>query len=282
MIGGLTAVFAGKKKKDTFVGILEAYPTLIERAVDGTESLNVELAQALLAGGQLDEETKKLVENTLEWQKAMEEAKEAITGVIKDLAGSLGDDLRNGLVNSFKAGEDAAKAFGDSVAKVLENIVSQLLFNQLFAQDFKNLEDRMKASFTGPDADNNFVDDLVDFYQTAGPKAKEFAEGLQAAKDELAKQGIDVFAGPGGTKADPNSLSGAIQGMSQETAGLLAGQFNALRISGAEVALNTRTSLLHLTEIASNTRYNRHLESIDNTLREMKNNDPTRPLGLPK
>jgi len=278
LIGGLTGLFAGKKKKDTFVGILEAYPGLIETAADGTERLNTELAQSLLASGQLDESTQQLVKNTLDWQKAMEEAKEQIKSVIKDLSGSLGNGVRDALVGAFEAGTDSAVAFGDAVSKVIENVISQILFSQLFKKDFDQLQKEMEASYA-QGGDQSFVDDLVKFYQTAGPKAQEFTEGLKAAQDILEKEGLEIFKPSSGaaTKGATNSLSGAIKSVTEETAGLIAGQMGAIRINGAEVLIQVKQSTMYLNEVARNTR---NLETIERHLREIKDNDPLRSKGL--
>jgi len=278
LVGGLTGLFAGKKKKDTFVGILEAYPGLIETAADGTEKLNTQLAQSLLASGQLDESTQQLVKNTLDWQKAMEEAQEQIKSVIKDLSGSLGNGVRDALVGAFEAGADSAVAFGDAVSKVIENVISQILFSQLFKKDFDQLQKEMEASYA-QGGDQSFVDDLVKFYQTAGPKAQEFTEGLKAAQDMLEKEGLEIFKPSSGaaTKGATNSLSGAIKSVTEETAGLIAGQMGAIRINGAEVLIQVKQSTMYLNEVARNTR---NLETIERHLREIKDNDPLRSKGL--
>ncbi|MBC7126452.1 MAG: hypothetical protein H5T24_12530, partial [Bacteroidales bacterium] len=57
-----------------------------------------------------------------------------------------------------------------------------------------------------------------------------------------------------GTLADDaNSLSGAIKGMSEDTANIIAGQFNALRINSAEHLSVARQALIHQAKTAVNT-----------------------------
>jgi hypothetical protein len=74
-------------------------------------------------------------------------------------------------------------------------------------------------------------------------------------------------------------LTGAIKGITEETASVLAGQMNAIRISQATANNVLLDSLRNLVLIESNTRYCRHLESIDSKLDVLKNND-LRALGL--
>jgi 2-keto-3-deoxy-galactonokinase len=75
------------------------------------------------------------------------------------------------------------------------------------------------------------------------------------------------------------SLSGAIKGITEQTASVLAGQVTGIRISQAESTSLIRQQLLYMSEIAGNTRYNKHLESIDSKLDSLKS-DPLRAQGI--
>ncbi|WP_258873649.1 hypothetical protein [Riemerella anatipestifer] len=101
---------------------------------------------------------------------------------------------------------------------------------------------------------------------------------------EALKQYQDLF---GAAEENADSLKGGIKGMSEETAGILAGQFNAIRIHVAEIQKNqgfgldiAKSSLMNLTKIEENTR---NLYQMRKDLSEMnskiKSND-TRGLGL--
>ncbi|WVX90417.1 tape measure protein [Riemerella phage vB_RanS_GDF21] len=101
---------------------------------------------------------------------------------------------------------------------------------------------------------------------------------------EALKQYQDLF---GAAEENADSLKGGIKGMSEETAGILAGQFNAIRIHTAEIQKNqgfgldiAKSSLLNLMKIEENTR---NLYQMRKDLSEMnakiKSND-TRGLGL--
>lgn len=116
-------------------------------------------------------------------------------------------------------------------------------------QDF---EDSKKTSFSG---------------SFDGLTASEREEIKEKGKDamnrymEALKQYEDLF---GSADANADSLKGAIKGMSEETAGVLAGQFNAIRMNTGELVKNSAFSLEamknavgHLIKIEENT-FNLH------------------------
>jgi hypothetical protein len=86
------------------------------------------------------------------------------------------------------------------------------------------------------------------------------------------------------TEADKaaTSLTGAVKGVTEETAGLVAGQMNAMRVNQMEATEILRGVLLALNTIAQNTAYNRFLQSIDAKLDRIitGSGDPLRSQGL--
>ena len=153
-VGGVVGLFAGKKKGDKFGRLLDIFPELIDQA----GNFNKALADTLIANNLIDDKTKVLLQDTIAWTNQIAAAKEQINRVITDLAGSLGDDLKNALVGAFEDGTSAADAFGGAVSKILEDMVSQILFSSLFADDFDKLQKEMQASFD-VNGDQSAVDD---------------------------------------------------------------------------------------------------------------------------
>ncbi|GAO43799.1 glycine zipper domain-containing protein [Flavihumibacter petaseus] len=253
VVGGLVGFFGGKKKKDEFGALLEIYPDLVKEGANGWEELNKELAQTLIDQNLVDETTKQLLQDTMDWVKQIEEAREQIKGVVSQLAGDLGNNLRDALVTAFEDGSDAGVAMANTVGKSLENILSQLIFNQVFSKAFKKLEDDMTASFD-IGGDGSFIDDFGSFFDQAKDLYSQFYESLTEAQKAAADQGIDVFKQIDQASQD-NSLKGAIKGMTEQQAELLAGQFGGLRMTAID-QLNVATSSLNvLAEIRNNTAY---------------------------
>ncbi|WP_168207830.1 tape measure protein [Spirosoma sp. KCTC 42546] len=282
IVGGITSLFGGATKKaDEFGSLLALYPNLIQKSKDGVDELNVSLAQSLIDNNLLDDSTKALVQTTIEWQKQIDEAHQKITQVISTLAGSLGSDLRDALVGAFEDGTSSAQAFGDSVSKILDNLLSQLIFNQVFSKQFDQLQAELEAS-VGPNGDNNWVDDFGRFFGKADELTKLFNDGLASAQDAAKQYGLDIFKSTGSKASQGTALSGAIKGVTEETASVLAGQINAIRIGQASVNATMNQQLLALNRIDTNTarleKTNELLDKMNGTINGL--NDGLRAKGI--
>jgi len=262
--------------KDILVSVFEKYPDLIDKSKQGVDSFNVSLAKSLLAANLFDDATKQMVESTIDWVEQYKVAQEQFQSTMLDLTGQIGNDLRNALVTAFKDGTSAADAFGNTVSNVLENIVSNMLFSAVFRDAFDKLQKDFEASFA-LGGDKTLTDDLMKFYKDYPQLVEVFTKGLSDAKAEAEKAGLDIFKSTTGGKSG-NSLTGAVKGITEETAGLISGQMNAIRITQATNLQVNREQLLHLTTIANNSGYIRqHLKSIDD---KIKANDGLRAAGL--
>jgi len=224
LVGGAVGLFGGKETVDEFGSLLAEYPEIISTSADGLQSINRELAQSLIANGMVNEETQAILENIMAWEDAIQEARDQIREVISELAGGLGDDLRNSLVEAFKAGEDAAVAMGESIEKVLENVLSQLIFNQIFSSAFEDLEARMADSFD-IGGDQDWLDDFAAFFNQASGLTDDFNQALTDAQKEAADFGFDIF---NQDSEGAEGLKGAIRReMTEETASELTGLYRA-------------------------------------------------------
>ena len=192
LIGAIGGLFGGKKKKDRFGAILNEYPELIEQTENGLLRVNKALAESLIANELVKGETKAILENILEWEQALEDARAQIREVITELTGSLGTDVRNLLVETFEAGENAAIRMGDTVEKVLENILTNLVFNSVFGGVFEDLENEMAKSFD-IGGDGSWVDDFGRFFIQANELTEDFNQAMRDAQAEAANFGFDVF-----------------------------------------------------------------------------------------
>jgi hypothetical protein len=280
LIGGL--LFGGKKK-DEMTAILTEFPQLIEQSADGMRTLNVKLAESLIANNLVKGETKQILENILGWQEALEEARAQINEVISELTGGLGDDLRNTLVDAFVAGEDAAIKMGETVEKVLENVLSNFIFNQIFQTAFDELQDQMAASFD-LGGDNNWVDDFGRFFTSASGLTDDFNQAMQDAQTEAAALGFSIFD----NATNNNALTGGIrreltEQTGTELLGLFRGFYDLSRFNLEQMEayleaekghhITTLQILAINTQIEANTREmilqmtksNQFLESIDDT-----------------
>lgn len=247
-VGAIVGLFS-KKKKDILAPLLATYPDLIKANGD----FNDELAKTLIANNQVTDATKATLQNLIDWKAAAELAREQLVSVIRDIAGTMGDDIRNGLVKAFEDGTTAAKAFGDAVDKVLENMLSNMIFNTAFGPLLDKLQTDMFASYgLGPDGktplegnpmkpngtaviDNNWADDLLTFFKGAGPAMDMMNKGLVEAKKWGKENGLDLFTGSSGSSTSQSAAStGLMQSMSQDTGNALEGRFTALQMIGSD------------------------------------------------
>ena len=236
IVGGVVGFVSGlfsKKRVDVYSGLLQTYPDLI--AADG--KLNKSRAQALLQGGLLNDQSKQAVQNALNLADAYEKAKEQIEGVISELAGQLGNDIMASLVENYKqGGKDAGEAFLEGFKPTLAKISQQLLFEALFADSLKGLQDEIKASFLTSGTDD-MARIIADWGQKNKGTAEAYVEGLRTFNDVFSQMGYkDIFgtATSQGSTKSKNSLSGAYAQASQESIDLLSGQTMAFKIAQLE------------------------------------------------
>ena len=169
-----------------------------------------------MANNQLDDKTKALVQNVLDTKDAYEAARKQVTDIVSELAGSLGNDLKTALVDAWKAGEDSAKAFGETVDKILENIISNLVFNAVFGESFKKLQSDLENDFIhGTAAD--ITDTMGDFFEKNKGNIDKFNEAMKIANEQAKEAGLSAFTQ--NKSGNTNTLKGSIQASLTEETG---------------------------------------------------------------
>lgn len=179
-----------------------------------------------------------------------------------DFAGTLGDAL----VEAFKQGEDAATAFENTVNQVLQNAIVNQLKKKFLEKQLQGALDDLENSMGYWNGDDFVFDGLTD------AEIEDFKRRVQAAANNFNEAlGIysDIFKDLNIEEPD-DSLTGAVKGVSEETASILAGQVNAIRINQLEATSILRQSLQTLNTIASNTAYSRYLLNILSEIKLLK------------
>ena len=272
IIGGLSALFGGSSKKaDEFGNLLSLYPDLIKKSKDGVDELNTSLAQSLIDNNLLDDSTKALVQSTIDWQKQVEAAREQIKAIIGDLAGQLGDSLRNSLVSAFEDGTDSAKAFSSSVSAILEDLVTKMLFSKAFNAQFQKLQDDLTQSLDlSNGGDGNTIDDFQRFTEGSKDSLALYNQWLAQFKEAAKASGFDVLSPSGASASQSTAATNAVKALTEETGSLLVGQVNAMRIAQANANATMTQQLLVLGNIDRNTarieRSNELLDKLNGTM----------------
>ncbi len=273
--GTISALEIGKSLFSGTLPLLKLYPELIQTAANGYQTINKELAESLIKNNQLDDATKQLVQNALDWQNQLDDASKKIKEVFSDLTGSLGDKLRDGLVNAFKDGTSAAEAFGQAVGGILEDMMSKLIFNAVFSKALDQLEKNLGASFdySNPNADYNAMDDFGIFMTQYDSLWPQFQKMLQEAKDSAAAHGIKIYQ-PSDASGNNNSLTGSIKSVTEDTANVLAGNITQLRV----VATNQLVTMRNVQSIAQSqldlqSKFLPYLERMNSSLEKLNSGD---------
>lgn len=182
----------------------------------------------------------------------------------KDFANELGDAL----VEAFGKGEDAAKAMETTVNSVLKNLVLNQLKKNFLETQLQGALDQLEKDMGYWNGDNFIFDGLSDeeiarFKASVGAATANFNNAMQLYEDLFKEMGLDDT---------DESLTGAVKGVSEETANILAGQMNAIRINQLDMAAIMRQQLQQLNQIAVNTGYNKYLSRIERIITIMEQN----------
>ena len=182
----------------------------------------------------------------------------------KDFANDLGDAL----VEAFSKSEDAAKAMETTVNSVLKNLVVNQLKKKFLENQLQGALDNLEKDMGYWNGDDFVFDGLtkaeIDRFKSAvGAASSKFNQALKQYEEIFKDMGLDDT---------DESLTGAAKGISEESANILAGQMNAIRINQLDANEVLRQSLQALNTIAINTSYNKYLSRIERIITILESN----------
>lgn len=239
LVGGL---LFGWGKTPKFQDLKEVLPDI----VDASGELNVEMAKALVATDQLDDNTKQLVQNALDWVDAMEKAEEAINSIVEELAGSLGDDLQSALVSAWEAGTNAAMKMFDVANDSLSNFLKQLTFSAVFSDTFNELRDRLVLSLKGDG--NGIVQDYAWFFNEINKLSDVYFSALDNAQALAQKYGFNLR----NDASSDTSSSSISANITEDTANRIGSYINGIRSDVSVNRVNIQSILPSIDNINSN------------------------------
>jgi len=215
------------------------------------------------------------------------------------LTGTTADSIADAITAGFREGLDSATVFADTFEDLMQNAI----INSFKARIVKDYLEKFYDAFAGY-AEGGLDQGEIDKLRTimlggqitvpwGGPTItvkgimESIGEEWAVLQDLLESAGIGL---PGAAAVTPKGLAGAIAGVTEQTAGLLAGQFGAVRINIVEHLNVTKqmrdyTSVIMSTgldnlranqETAVNTRY---LKRIDERLAVMSRDATVRAIG---
>ncbi len=189
--------------------------------------------EQLFISGQLTDKAKELFQ---ELQKIKEEGGD-IDQMLEDNArearevftGTTSDGILDTMLQAFADGKRGAADFADSFEEIMrKSILNSFKFSALEGPINEFYKEFAAAAESGGQLTQTEKDDLKARYDAIIAGAGKTFDELQAMTNtSLVDAGAD-------TAKKGNSLSGAIKGMSQESADLISGQFGGLRITAIQ------------------------------------------------
>ena len=158
------------------------------------------------------------------------------------------DEFADALVEAYDQSIDRAEVLGKKTKEVLRNAVKEALKRQFLAKGINDAVEYLGSAMQ----DNTLTDqERAHFEAMVNQAGNLFNNALDGIGDWI-KNAEEKTADP---------LTGAVQGMSEETGGIVAGRINAVVINQSEQLEMTRQLLLFQAAISTNTA---------NTVEELK------------
>ena len=231
---------------------------MIENLQNQIDALNTSINN--MTGKAYDAETiaeykQQIAQAEQQIQELLDNARDALLG--SDIA-SIAAEFGDALIDAFAKGENAAEAWGDTVDKVVRRIVRNMIIQDIMEKSLKPIIEKYThgwiddgGNWVGWEAIENEINAFGNDLTNAGDGIIQMMEQLKERLPEWFESGT------------ASTLTGAVKGVTEETASLVAGQMNAMRINQVESMSILRNQLASLNMIVENTSYNKHLQKLD-------------------
>ncbi|MFI2744194.1 phage tail tape measure protein [Zhouia sp. PK063] len=212
---------------------LDEYEEKIKQANEDLEDLQIQFYEFLTGTT-----SKTIVDSLIDGFK---EGKKSVA----DFADTFEDLMKDALINSFKT-----KYLADQIDK----------FYDTFAQ-YSDSNNDGYGDLTSSEIDllNNDFNDIINGAQ----------ERIDAINEILGQSGLNAL----GANINAQGLTGAISTITEDTANILSGTLNAIRLDVQSSVGIAQQQSENLSKIAANTAYNRHLETINQNMEYLRSLD---------
>lgn len=253
-----TGLFGWGKGKDTYSSILDVYPELI----DSAGNFNRELAESIMNSREFAKNDKEALQYIIDLYDQAEEAWESVKDYFEGVFGDLGQTLTDALVDAFKNGTDAGKAFADSLTGMLEKLAEQMIYTVTIAPLLEKAQEEMldvmkREDLTDEEKFGNYVRILDEMTDNALSQQGTFNALLEKYRQLAKEKGLDLWQGDSTTQT---GKSGAYTTASQESITKLEGLYTAMLVHETNIDTNVenvagsmQTALGHLKRIDTNT-----------------------------
>lgn len=251
---------------------------IVDGRMTGLFDLSVEQLQYLkehapIFWANLHEETRNYLQAIIDCQEQVEtlgeKLNESLTGVSMD---TLNDDF----LSMLEEWDLSAKEVAANMAEYLRKALIQQMFKAQYKSELEKWY-KMWANAMNPDGEGGTS--ITENEQRALDTLRNsIVNGATAAAQRINEQFKEYHQ----EEEDDTTLTGGVQSVSEETASIVAGQMNAMRINQVEATGVLRQQLIALNQITQYVRYCTHLERIERIvyLLEQRFGDSERSQGL--
>lgn len=253
---------------------------------EGKEQLKNIAEQQLLIQEQIKKEGAKKKtdpDKIKDWEHQIQElglkAVGIINGLVEDIIGGsaadMASELGDAFIEAFRAGEDAAKAWGEKVNDIVADIVKRMLVQEFLEKPLGTLFNDYKekwfddGTFLGFGAVN---DSMVGFAAELNALIAGFQGGMDGLPEEL--RNLMLSNADSAREASEKGIATASQESVDELSGratAIQGHTYSIMESSRLLVANSSLILMHLAGIETNTRQLARLERIENDMGSVKN-----------
>ena len=235
--------------------------------------------------------TSEQIKKAKDLYNQMKEFKKTISEYTSQTFGDLGGGFVNSIISAVEKGGNAFENFGQTVARIMKNIIKQTLVTEQIKEIFSKFQkemDNIYASSLGLSNEQVYEkvkNKTIDFVNNVlKPEIQKGEQKAKAMFDALEQSGIKMYD----DKQGRNAVEKGFARMSQDSADELNGQFRLLTQIGAETKnamLQTANSIkeLHQSMQINAAQQLRHLAGIEiNTfqLHEMRKDIANMKAGI--
>ena len=215
--------------------------------------------------------TSEQIKKAKDLYNQMKEFKKTISEYTSQTFGDLGGGFVNSIISAVEKGGNAFENFGQTVARVMKNIIKQTLVTEQIKEIFSKFQkemDNIYASSLGLSNEQVYEkvkNKTIDFVNNVlKPEIQKGEQKAKAMFDALEQSGIKMYD----DKQGRNAVEKGFARMSQDSADELNGQFRLLTQIGAETKnamLQTANSIkeLHQSMQINAAQQLRHLAGIE-------------------
>lgn len=203
-----------------------------------------------------------------ELQDKIEESKRAAAELQEQLnelyTGTTHASIVDGIIAGLKEGKKSVADFADNFKDLMQDAMLQAFQTKYLDKALGDFYEQFAQAGSDSEYTPSEIASLRSLYNSIISGAQTDIDAINEILDGMGIGGL-------GAGQPKQGLSGAISTITEDTANILAGTLNAIRLDVATGLGVAQQSSQYLSQIAQNTQYNRYLESIDGRLANIEN-----------